>query len=481
MVSHKTSKKKWIAVVLLVVLVLGAVIGYIVWSRLLREEPLVYESALEHFKYGSIGTEKEGLRVPYWIFLVLPRIFPEYLPGPGGYYSLGFAWEEGHELPIGLTKKVIGQPMVGINCALCHTSTVRTDKYQKPDIYPTGPGHQFDTQGYFRFLFACASDPRFNADNILAAIAPNYDMGFIDRLLYRYIIIPQARKGLLEFRDELTWMDDRPDWGRGRIDPFNPAKFRYLGLPVDDTIGNSDNYAVWNMRPKVENNYHYHWDGLLEGPLEEVVLSSTLGDSVTPKTLPLADLQRVQDFLMDAPVPPYPYDVDEALAASGEPIFQANCADCHAIGGARTGSVIPISEVGTDPHRMDSWSQLAVDAYNSYADEYPWSFTHFQKNQGYNSLLLDGIWLRGPYLHNGGVPSLTDLLEPVENRPKLFWRGFDVYDQEKVGFDSSSPDAQRLGFRVDTSVAGNSNSGHLWGTELSPEEKRALVEYMKTL
>ncbi|MGD2113800.1 MAG: cytochrome c [Acidobacteriota bacterium] len=477
--ATKKHGRRWIALAIVLVLLIG-IVGYVLWARLLREEPLVYESELDHFKYGSIGTEAEGLRVPFWIWLVLPRIFPEHLPGPGGYVSLGFAWEEGHELPIGLTKKVIGQPLVGINCSLCHTATVREDKYAKPDIYPTAPAHQFDTQGYFRFLFASASDPRFTADNILAAIEPNYDMGFIDQLLYRYILIPQTRKGLLEFRDEMAWMDDRPDWGRGRIDPFNPAKFRYLEIPVDDTIGNADNMSVWNMRPRVENGYHYHWDGLLDGPIQEVVLSSALGDSVTPDTLPLDNLKRVEEFILDAPVPPYPFEIDEELAATGEPIFQANCADCHAIGGARTGSVIPIDEIGTDPHRMDSWTQESVDAYNSYADDYPWSFTHFQKNEGYNAPLLDGVWLRAPFLHNGSVPTLTDMLEPPENRPAVFWRGYDVYDQERIGFVSQGEDAERYGWKVDVSVPGNSNSGHLFGTDLPQEEKRALIEYLKT-
>jgi len=479
MARHGKHRRWWVA--LLIVLLIGIALGYLLWSRLLREEPLHYEAELDNFKYGSIGTEAEGLRVPFWIWLVMPRIFPEYLPGPGGYVSLGFAWEEGHELPIGLTKKVIGQPLVGINCALCHTATVRTDKYAKPEIYVTGPAHQFDTQGYFRFLFASASDPRFNADNILAAIAPNYDMGFIDRMLYRYILIPQTRKGLLEFQQEMSWMDDRPEWGRGRIDPFNPAKFRYLGIPVDDTIGNADNMSVWNMGPKVQNGYHYHWDGLLDGPLQEVVLSSALGDSVTPDTLPLDNLERIQSFLMNAPVPPYPFDVDEELASAGAQVFLNNCADCHAIGGSRTGSVIPIEEVGTDRHRMDSWTEASVTAYNSYADEYSWSFSHFQKNEGYNATLLDGIWLRGPYLHNGSVPSLTDLLEPPQSRPQVFWRGYDVYDQERIGFVTQGEDAERYGWRLDVSVPGNSNSGHLYGTGLTPEEKRSLVEYLKTL
>ena len=479
MANTGKSGRKWIWVIVLLLLV--GVVGYVLWSRLLREEPLVYEAALDNFKYGSIGTEKEGLRVPFWIWLVLPRIFPEYLPGPGGYASLGFAWEEGKELPIGLPKRTIGQPMVGINCAMCHTATLRENRYEKPTIIIGAPAHQFDTQGYFRFLFRCASDPRFNADVILAELGPTYRLGFIDKLLYRYILIPQTKKGMLEFKESMAWMDTRPDWGRGRIDPFNPAKFRYLGIPVDNTIGNSDMEPVWNMRTKVDNKYHYHWDGLLHGALQDVVLSSALGDSVTSKTLPLDDLKRVENFMLDLPVPRYPYGVDQAAASQGSAVFKQHCADCHAVGGKRTGSVIPIAEVGTDPHRFDSWTKASADSYNAYAKDYPWKFSNFEKLDGYNSVLLDGIWLRAPYLHNGSVPSLVDLLEPVENRPKQFHRGYDVYDKEKVGFVSYGPDAERFGWKVDVGVPGNSNSGHLWGTTLTAEEKRSLVEFMKTL
>ena len=108
-------------------------------------------------------------------------------------------------------------------------------------------------------------------------------------------------------------------------------------------------------------------------------------------------------------------------------------------------------------------------------------FSNFQKTNGYASVPLDGIWLRGPYLHNGSVPSLTDLLEPVENRPKLFYRGYDVYDKERVGFVSSGEDAERFGFRYDVVVPGNGNQGHEYGTGLDPELKKALVEYLKTL
>ena len=77
------------------------------------------------------------------------------------------------------------------------------------------------------------------------------------------------------------------------------------------------------------------------------------------------------------------------------------------------------------------------------------------------------------------MPTIRDLLEPVEKRPAKFYRGYDVVDQDKVGFLSDVP--QENGHRYFlyvTSEPGNANKGHLYG---SPEQKKALVEYIKTL
>ena len=93
---------------------------------------------------------------------------------------------------------------------------------------------------------------------------------------------------------------------------------------------------------------------------------------------------------------------------------------------------------------------------------------------------LDGFWLTAPYLHNGSVPTLADLLEPADVRPTNFWRGYDLFDAERVGFVTHGPEAERAGTPLDVSRPGNGNAGHTYGTALSPAEKRALVEYLKT-
>src|SRR5579864_5870596 len=165
----------------LVVVALAAAGGLFAYDRFFREEAAPYfASDEEHFLYGSIGTEAEQ-GVPYWIWLVLPRVFPDHLPGPGGYASLGLLGADGHEMPIGLSKVTVGFPRVGINCAMCHTASVRLRADAPPTIYAAAPSHQTAEQLYLRFLFACASDPRFSADTILGEIAKNYRLSLTDR------------------------------------------------------------------------------------------------------------------------------------------------------------------------------------------------------------------------------------------------------------------------------------------------------------
>ena len=118
---------------------------------------------------------------------------------------------------------------------------------------------------------------------------------------------------------------------------------------------------------------------------------------------------------------------------------------------------------------------------NLYAEKYPWDFDNFRKTNGYVAPALDGIWARAPYLHNGSVPVLKDLLTQPSDRPTQFYRGCDVYDQDKVGFISTSESAKPFGFLVDTEVTGNGNHGHVFGTNLIGEDKNALIEYLKTL
>jgi len=154
--------------------------------------------------------------------------------------------------------------------------------------------------------------------------------------------------------------------------------------------------------------------------------------------VPLESIGAIQNWLDNLPPPAYPYAIDGALAAQGEQVFAQACASCHAEGGARLWDVIPLDEVWTDPNRVTTVTQEAIDAMNSLSGN-GWAFDGFRKTDGYLAAPLDGIWLRAPYLHNGSVPSLRALLSPPADRPAMFYRGNDTYDQVDVGFVSTVP------------------------------------------
>ncbi|MDQ3849949.1 MAG: cytochrome c [Actinomycetota bacterium] len=475
--------------VVVLVLLLAAVVVYVGWDRLYREQPQRLSSIRERFAYGSIGSET-AQGIPFEIWRVLPELFPQYLPhhGRGGYRALGFTMQQGRDVPVGFSKKTLGFPRVAFNCAACHSGSFRTSQTGRRRVVLTAPATRLDFEGYIRFLIACASDKRFTAGNILKAIERHTDLDAVDKVLYRFAIIPRTRSALRDYRDRFRWTEKRPDWGRGRIDPFNPVKFYQLKIDqdTDHTIGNSDMEPLWQMAKK--QGYALHWDGLNDS-LIEVVLTGAIGDGATSVTgkptdkLPVRDLTRIAEYIKQVPAPKYPFPVDRRMAARGKTVFADRCATCHEFGGRRTGKVIPLAEVDTDRHRLDMWTAQAATRYNDFAKRYPYRFKRFRKTNGYASVPLDGVFLRAPYLHNGSVPTVDDLLEPVSRRPKVFYRGYDVVARGALGFIDKGANARREGFRYDTRVPGNSNQGHAgakYGTDLSTPDKRALVAYLKT-
>ncbi len=97
----------------------------------------------------------------------------------------------------------------------------------------------------------------------------------------------------------------------------------------------------------------------------------------------------------------------------------------------------------------------------------------------YKARPLDGIWATAPYLHNGSVPTLYELMLPAAQRQKRFMLGTRTYDPVRVGYAAAAPGNR---FTFDASIDGNSNTGHEYGnSKLSEADRWAIVEYMKTL
>ncbi len=482
-----TKKRKW-KLVLAVVLVLVAIGVFVGWYKFFREEPQpewITATPEMRFKYGSIGAEHDA-GIPYWIFYVLPRVFPDKLPGPGGYASFGVAWEQGQELPIGFTKKVIGFPRVANNCAACHTASYRKRSDENPTFVPTGPNHTLNLEAFFRFLVDCAKDPRFNADNLMREIKLVTQLSPLDRALYRFLIIPITKKRLLEREQQFAWVyrKDFPEWGRGRDDAMNLTKYFMIRVPMDDTIGPTDMPSVWNLKKyKPEKGMLMNLAGDSHDA-RSVIMDSALGllgAAPHNKGDFLKEVDWLEQYLRELPAPKYPFPINPQAARVGKTIFDNNCAGCHA--SERTGTRVPVEEVGTDRERLLTWSKKAAIEANKVVRAFGLERHGLVEAEpsGYIAAFLDGIWLRAPYLHNGSVPTLRDLLKPATERPKEFYRGYDVYDPVNVGFITQGPEAQRVGTKFSVGERASGNRGHEYGTRLPAAGKDALIEYLKTL
>jgi hypothetical protein len=228
--------------------------------------------------------------------------------------------------------------------------------------------------------------------------------------------------------------------------------------------------------------------------------------------------------------PPWPEailgKIDRARATSGRVLFSQNCAQCHGIqliAGTSNPTVwhipvIPLDRIGTDPNHAVNFAGFSFDArklglsrttgvneglsaviapikQQAYIDagipRSEWAKYDGGKDVaeplppcGYRARPLIGTWATGPFLHNGSVPTVYDLLS--ETRPATFVYGSPEFDPIKLGIaEKGGPGTATL----DTRVSGNSNAGHWFtndtsrqgriGRAFSNTEKFEIIEYLK--
>lgn len=521
------------------------ILGVIYYLVFVNEYVVAHDDDREHFKYGSIGSEPvNGL--PYWVFKALPAMYADEL-GSGGYRTYGLLYEgEDADLPIGVSRRVVtGVERVWLNCSVCHVGTYRETASGPRNFVLGAPSNNLRLMDFVKFLLKVGADPKLNADNLIAAIESEQvggDLNIIEKLIYRFIVVPEVRVALRRLAGQLAFIHRQQDWGPGRVDTFNPYKAIQFNFPMgpDDISkqaldGSSDYPSIWQQGPREGMNLH--WDGNNDSVAERN-LSAALGAGVTPTTVDIDAIKRIEGWLdgLSAPKFPFEKDIDQKAVPEGRRLFADYCAGCHGMTVpaaapcgqkatisaepatvapdttgddpsaasnkttypwsedvycydtnrfVRLGQVETLADIGTDPGRWASYTEPFAGAQNLLYSGYPWRFKRFRKTNGYANHPLDGIWARSPYLHNGSVPTLRDLLEPANKRPTIWTRGSDVFDLDKVGYRSDGAGVPReRWFIYDTSVDGNKNTGHVgkaYGTDLSDDQKDAIVEYMKTL
>jgi Cytochrome c len=266
--------------------------------------------------------------------------------------------------------------------------------------------------------------------------------------------------------DDLTWID-APQFV----------------LPTD--VVPTDVPAWWLMKKK--NALYYN--ALGQGDFARLSIASgmlTMRDSAEARRMDqrFADLMA---WIRTIEPPPYPYPVDQSLAQQGKAIFEKRCSTCHGTyGTAETypNLLIDTKTVGTDPALA-----ALYPAYPQYHTWYnrSWYAQGAAKAQllptaGYIAPPLDGIWATAPYLHNASVPTLDDLLNSPQ-RPAYWKRTFNNadYDPVKMGWRYTTPSGKTDNETYDTTLPGYGNKGHLFGDSLTPDERKALLEYLKTI
>jgi mono/diheme cytochrome c family protein len=206
------------------------------------------------------------------------------------------------------------------------------------------------------------------------------------------------------------------------------------------------------------------------------------------------DFRHIYQYLMSLRPPKYEGPINAELALQGKHLFENSCSQCHGTYGDKPSYPnlrSPLDEIGTDPVRLTA---LPVKGRKKYAVSW---FAHYDEPgqqetiidpDGYVAPPLDGVWASAPYFHNGSVPTLWHVLNPQE-RPKIWHRTSDHLNVEQMGLTVESVDripieetdiAIRREY-FDTTRFGKSNLGHDFPNVLSTDEKRAVLEFLKTL
>jgi mono/diheme cytochrome c family protein len=274
-------------------------------------------------------------------------------------------------------------------------------------------------------------------------------------------------------------------------------------MPDVDQVGRGDvkTPPLWHTAAKMPIG-RWYTDGSFHGPFPLMASSMELEkdrsfDALMQVVLPTIKSEFASVVRHLRP-PRYPYPIDRALADRGRELFYSNemgCSRCHGVYDGRGNVEWPgvHANVGTDRSRIDVVSDGFVEAFNHSPLAAEGALV---KSQAYAATPLTGVWANYPYLHNGSVPTLHHLLGPASERPGIFHvMAARTFDRERVGQRLyADPRVERLGeaelfrrFRSNrdwfsTRRPGSANGGHdFWSRIRTDDNRRALIEYLKTL
>ncbi|MGH7173642.1 MAG: c-type cytochrome [Gemmataceae bacterium] len=276
----------------------------------------------------------------------------------------------------------------------------------------------------------------------------------------------------------------------GYREPNLDRRLQRIDLDLQDDL--CEDVPAWWLLKKKKTMYHTGGaDARSVRSLMQFMMSPL--NSATDIKRAESDFKDIRAYLLSLKPPKYPLPIDRSLAAKGADLFRTNCAHCHGSYGDKwtyPNKIVALDKIGTDRRRFDGITKKfgAYYAKSWFNEDYP-----IRETAGYQAPPLDGIWATAPYFHNGSVPTVYHVLNS-KARPRIFTRSYrtdlDAYDAEKLGWKVDvlieRPNPKKLSpieYRkiYDTGVPGRGNGGHTFGDKLSEEERKAVIEYLKTL
>jgi len=422
---------------------------------------------------------------------------------------------------------------LGLTCAGCHTGQV---EYNQKKIRIDGAPTMADLNQFLRDLQAALRatyEDGLNNGDKFKRYAKNFP-GEWDQVLLERLGHVVTDGEMWHHRNDPPSPPGPP--GYARFDAVGLIFNQLIFMSGSEPVGNAKNDAPVSFPFLWDTSHHNQtqWDGVAPDiPMVRNIIQGIgafakydphAGAFQDPSTIPLSNQRKLQRLVHKLRSPAWPEDIlgtiDREKAERGRVVFEKKCASCHAdqkreepLRYLRV-TMTPVQEVKTDGNMLanadhrelrtpDGRQELvAVEAGPTVKDiVFSWSHVgeifaflgesvsaifQWGRDLGrdefgdrYKARPLDGIWATAPYLHNGSVPNLYQLLVSRERRP--FYVGTRQFDPKQVGFFADD----KSGTWLDTSMSGNLNTGHdgaTYGGELKiDEEVWPLIEYMKTL
>jgi len=481
---------------------------------------------LDFFVHGSMSTEF----IPESVLRVFIETYPDLFP-TGALEKMGAIPDPQYGWPLGFSRQRVPHlgnlSSVGINCASCHVGEVESSGRR---VRVLGMTSHFDVEAFFRavivstFRTAALTNMQVFLRSYLAvtnSTMQEFDAAWRAQEAKIAMMMrddPGGSKGIgtgelhkiraedLELHGKSLGSADLVEISHSMLRLFHnlraalhvpdeppktalpssgPGRNDAFGLLSAILFGEPQPYApvkfglVWN----VQDRPWVHWDGNTRSPIGRNLLAALgLGAPLLGKhaQLDFALVKRQTDLSEKIRAPRYLFAIDRDLAGRGRAHYQARCAMCHE-GSEGDSRLHDPAEIGTDAERPTLFTQKEADLFNAFLASIETEGYQAAKVPGLRSTRkiwaasLPGVWARSPYLHNGSVRTMQELLTAPERRAQQFRRGSQKYSESEMGY------ADAGSYLFDTTTPGNSNKGHNYATDLSEKEKRELIEFLKTM